>query len=207
MFSAIARSNEGTDVITWLTIAASVVALTASIASFWLHSRRAIPKPTGLPLSMTVALATPPMSSPASSVADLPAGGEPDALEKLLASSSVGPDTTAQALLLLAHSTVLALGQAIGEPAQDGLHTESDLLHFTADENGEERTFLPIFTRADTLRRALERYPDWRDQAVLEISAGDLLAARDPNVAVAVNPWSHLALEIPPDSQAIPPSR
>jgi hypothetical protein len=198
----IATANEHTDVITWLAIGASTGALVTAVFAFWLRTRRAIPKPKGRPVNRPVDLTIAPTPSPASSVLDWPTGQKPDELEKLLASTAVGSEKVQRASNLLATSTVLALGRGVGERTADGTHTESDLLHFTTEQDGVEHVYLPVFTRADTLRRALEQNPDWREQDVLQIDAGDLLNARGPDVALAVNPWSHLALAIPPPTEA-----
>lgn len=83
---------------------------------------------------------------------------------------------------------VYALGQQVNEL---GEAPSSDLLHFTIDsDDGTELTMLPIFTRADTMRTALLRNPEWQEFSVLEINGRALLDNIDTDVNVVVNPWT-----------------
>lgn len=104
---------------------------------------------------------------------------------------------------LLKRTQVFTLGHPAGDTSVPGHGTESDLLHFTIDEGqGKERVFMPLFTRFDVMKDALLRNPDWQQLSVLETNGGDLIANRDKDVALVVNPWSRrLEWQLPPTGE------
>jgi hypothetical protein len=61
---------------------------------------------------------------------------------------------------------------------------------------------VPIFTRPDIMRAALLRNPDWRTVNPIEVSGGDLLDTRDPDVAFVIDPWSPLEFQLPPPERS-----
>jgi hypothetical protein len=124
-------------------------------------------------------------------------GGQ-HALDTAIAMHPDAPGKLAEVRGVLAASDVYALGGPAGEISVPGQGTESDLLHFTIDANGEDRVMLPVFTQPDILRQTLLRNPDWQSLSVLQINGGDLLSARDPDVTLIINPWSQLEFQIPP---------
>lgn len=100
---------------------------------------------------------------------------------------------------LLRAADIFVLGQPAGDTSVPGQGTESDILHFTVDDaEGHEQVLMPVFTRPDVMRSALQRNPDWQDQSVLQVSGGDLLANRDGDVTLVIDPWSSLEFQIPP---------
>jgi len=108
-----------------------------------------------------------------------------------------GADTEGIAALLRG-TDVLALGESAGEMSAQGQSTESDLLHFEVEHEGTRRVMLPIFTRAEALRDAVLRNPDWQSLSILQVNGGSLLENRDPDVTLVLNPWSSLEFQIPP---------
>jgi SseB protein N-terminal domain len=123
---------------------------------------------------------------------------EQQALEAVITSEALGSGKLAAVVELLAKSNIYALGEPAGDTSASGQGTESDLLHFTVEADGEDQTMLPVFTQSDFLKDALERNPDWGTLSVLELVGSDLLHARDPDVTLVVNPWSSLEFQIPP---------
>jgi hypothetical protein len=104
---------------------------------------------------------------------------------------------------LLAGTAIYALGEPAGDTSVPGQGTESDLLHFTIDEDEDELVMLPVFTNEEVLRDALIRNEDWLSLKVLEIDGGALLEARDDDVTLVVNPWSETTeFRVPPRSRA-----
>jgi hypothetical protein len=99
---------------------------------------------------------------------------------------------------LLRDVDVLALGNPAGDTSIPGQGTESDLLHFEVEEDEATRVMLPIFTRADALREALHRNPEWEALSILEINGDSLLDHRDRDVTLVLNPWSSFELQLPP---------
>jgi hypothetical protein len=96
----------------------------------------------------------------------------------------------------LARSNVYALGTPAGDTSVPSRGTESDLLHFTVED--EDHVMLPVFTQPQILRSALERNPEWQKLSVLELNGGELLDAIDDDVTTVINPWSDLEFRIPP---------
>ena len=91
----------------------------------------------------------------------------------------------------------------IGTPAGDtttmpGQGTESDILHFTVDDHGEELVMMPVFTNAKDMREALVKNEDWQEFSVLLVSGGALLDNRDPDVTLVIDPWSELEFQLEP---------
>jgi hypothetical protein len=102
-----------------------------------------------------------------------------------------------------AKTEIYALGQPAGDTSVPGQGTESDLLHFTIDdEDGTEKVLLPVFTRPDIMREALLRNPDWQTLSVLQINGQALLENVDADVTIVINPWSRLEFQIPPTAPA-----
>lgn len=98
-------------------------------------------------------------------------------------------------------STVVTLGQSAGDVTAEG-GSESDLLHFGADIDGQERVFLPVFTRMPALMAGLAKGgPMWWSLSVLAIEGGALLDNVDPDVTVVINPWTWLEYQIPPGAR------
>lgn len=126
-------------------------------------------------------------------------------LEQKIARDALPLDVT-NALL---NAGMLALGAPAGEvtggdPWDEALRgTESDLLHFTADatsaeDEEEERVYLPIFTRPDLMVTPLQNNPDWQELLVLGIRGADLLTNVDDDVTMVINPWSDLEYQLTP---------
>jgi hypothetical protein len=90
-----------------------------------------------------------------------------------------------------------------GEPWDEPLKgTEADLLHFTAEDDGEEeRVYLPVFTRPERMLTPLENNPEWKRLSVLSIRAGELLANVDDDVTLAINPWSEFEYHLSPGAR------
>jgi hypothetical protein len=100
---------------------------------------------------------------------------------------------------------VYALGYPAGDMAMPGMGTESDLLHFTIDDESKtERVMLPVFTRVDVMREALKRNPDWQTLMVLQVNGAALLENVDQDVVIVVNPWSPLEFQLPPPHRRVP---
>jgi len=98
----------------------------------------------------------------------------------------------------VASAGIYTLGHPAGDTSVPGHGSESDLLHFTIDdETGTELTLLPVFTNASTLRSALLRNPDWQKLSVLEIHGEALLANIDDEVTVVINPWTDQEFQLP----------
>lgn len=118
-------------------------------------------------------------------------------LEDVLASAHGDPEKSSLIRQALAEVHVYALGMPAGDIQAPGVRTESDLLHFTIDdEDGHEA--VPVFTRPEVARVALGRKPDWRSLYVMQISGRELLENIDANVTTIINPWSDLEFRIPP---------
>jgi hypothetical protein len=101
---------------------------------------------------------------------------------------------------------VYALGEPAGDTSVPGTGTESDLLHFTIDdEDGGEKVMLPVFTRPDVMREALIRNPDWQSLSVLQINGKALLENVDPEVSIVINPWSRLEFQLPSRDESLKP--
>jgi prevent-host-death family protein len=97
---------------------------------------------------------------------------------------------------------VFALGRPAGDTSVPGQGTDSDLLHFTVDdEHGREVVMLPIFTAVETLRSALIRNEDWQSLYVLLISGRALLQNVDADVTIVIDPWSDAEFQIPPTGE------
>jgi hypothetical protein len=103
----------------------------------------------------------------------------------------------------LKQSEVFALGQPAGTitTAKEGTgseSTESDLLHYTADdEKGNELVFLPLFTRPEFMDRPLRRNSEWQSLSTLRVDGGDVLENIDGDVTLVINPWSRLEFRVP----------
>ena len=95
-------------------------------------------------------------------------------------------------------SEVWVLGLPAGEVSNAGHGSESEILHFSVDEAGEEEMqFLLAFTSVDTLRQALLRNPEWAAQmSVLQVDGGALLENIEKDVVIVVNPWTPLEYEV-----------
>jgi transcriptional regulator with XRE-family HTH domain len=131
---------------------------------------------------------------------------EPTAVERAIAEvdSEGGSERVREQL---ANAEILALGTPTGTVSKDGMTgTESDLLHFTVDEDERAVVLLPVFTRPGFLREPLLRNPDWQRFSVLQINGGSLLGNIDPGVHIVINPWSPLEFQLPskdePERQA-----
>jgi hypothetical protein len=95
-------------------------------------------------------------------------------------------------------SRFLTLGSPAGE-VTNGHGSQSDLLHFTADIDGQEQVFLPVFTRMPALMTGLAKGgPMWWGLSVLSIEGGALLDNIDSDVTVVINPWTWLEYQLPP---------
>jgi hypothetical protein len=104
---------------------------------------------------------------------------------------------------LLTSAEVFVLGEPAGDTSVPGVGSESDILHYSADsDGGDERAFMPLFTRVDVLKRALEENSEWESLSVLRVDGGALLKSRDNDVTLVINPWSKLEFEILPDDGA-----
>jgi hypothetical protein len=134
----------------------------------------------------------------------VPAAEEPveqQALEAAIADESLSWRKLPIVIGLVARTNVYALGEPAGDVSVPGQGTESDLLHFTVDSDGQERVMLPVFTRSDLMSEALARNPNWGSLSVLELDGEDLLRAYDPDVTLVLNPWSSLEFQIPPEAR------
>lgn len=101
---------------------------------------------------------------------------------------------------------IYALGQPAGDTSVPGQGTESDLLHFTIDDDkGGEKVMLPVFTRPDIMRTALLRNPEWQMLSVLQVNGKALLENVDNDVTVVINPWSQLEFQIPSKDEETSP--
>ncbi len=86
---------------------------------------------------------------------------------------------------------------ALGKPVPgDGEAPSSDLLHCSFDRDAAEVTVLPVFTRADAIRIALLRYPEWQVYSVLKVKGRELIDNIDPDVNIIVNPWTATEFEL-----------
>jgi len=104
---------------------------------------------------------------------------------------------------LLKRADLFVLGRPATGPGGK-LGEESDILHFTADdEDGHEHVFMPVFTRRDALRDALRRNPDWQTLSVLQVDGGKLLPNVDDDVTLVIDPWiGPLERQLPPEGKA-----
>lgn len=133
-----------------------------------------------------------------------PSADKKGVLERFALASAIeaGADEAA-VMTLLKKANMYALGQLAGDTSVAGQGTESDILHFTIDdEGGNEQVLLPIFTSNTTMREALSRNPDWLDLSVLEINGADLLKNIDDDVTLVTNPWTPGEYQLSPDSRA-----
>jgi transcriptional regulator with XRE-family HTH domain len=97
----------------------------------------------------------------------------------------------------LGRTEILALGSPAGTVSRDGMTgTESDLLHFTVDDDGRDIVLLPVFTRPGFMREPLLQNPSWQRLSVLELNGGSLLANLDADVRIVINPWSALEFQL-----------
>lgn len=120
-------------------------------------------------------------------------------LEVLIALRGDQPDKATQVRQQFEKTDVYALGYPAGDTSVPGQGTESDLLHFTInDETGTERTMLPVFTRPEVMRDALLRNPEWQTLSVLQVHGKDLLDHVGLDVTVVINPWSSLEFQLLP---------
>lgn len=95
-------------------------------------------------------------------------------------------------------STVFALGRPAGEVTAEG-SSESDLLYFKADVDGQEQVFLPVFTRMPALMTGLAKGgPMWWTLQILAVEGSALMDSVDPNVTIVINPWTWLEYQLPP---------
>jgi excisionase family DNA binding protein len=121
-----------------------------------------------------------------------------DELETVLSTAADQPDAVERVRAALGHSHIYTLGRPAGEHVGPGMHTETDLLHFTIeDASGHERVMLPVFTRINIMREALQRNPEWAGLAVLEVDGQQLLKNVDSDVIIVVNPWSGFEFQLP----------
>jgi tetratricopeptide (TPR) repeat protein len=98
----------------------------------------------------------------------------------------------------VASGWLYALGYVAGDTSLPGHGTESDLLHFTVeDETGTDVTMLPVFTSASALRSGLLRNPEWQELSALEVDGEALLTNIDDDVAVVINPWTSQEFLLP----------
>ncbi len=105
---------------------------------------------------------------------------------------------------LLEPAMVYVLGEPAGDISVPGQGTESNILHFTIDDEDEdeskEQLLVPIFTRADVLEDALIRTPDWQIYSVLEVNGGILLTNLERGVIPVVDPWSRFEFQLSPNA-------
>jgi SseB protein N-terminal domain len=122
------------------------------------------------------------------------------ALQRFALESAIKAHANTKAVeSLLKVTQVYVLGHPAGDTSTPGYGTESDILHFTIDEDhGEEHSYMPIFTRPDAMRKALLRNPDWQELSILEVDGGALIADRDHDVTLVVNPWSKYEWQLEP---------
>jgi tetratricopeptide (TPR) repeat protein len=114
-------------------------------------------------------------------------------VERALLDHRMGRIDNEQLRAVLSGTPLLALGQA--PPDEEG----SDLLHFTVDDtDGQERAYMPLFTRFDVMHDALVRNPSWFGLAVLEVEAQALMSNIDDDVTAVLNPWSVLEVALSP---------
>lgn len=96
---------------------------------------------------------------------------------------------------------IYALGAPAGQKSRNR-GTESDLLHFTIDdEAGTEIVLLPIFTTLSRIQPAIIMNPSWSLLSVLQLDGAALLQNIDDEVHVAINPWTDLEFRLPPHAQ------
>jgi hypothetical protein len=141
----------------------------------------------------------------ASAMRGLTAATDPIEAERVLQffalESAIGADADEASVrsLLAKCEAVIALGTPAGDTSIPGTGSETDLLHFVIDDPaGHEQTFVPLYTRQETLRESLLRNPDWQTLGILQIDASALLSSLDDDVTVVVNPWSALEYQIAP---------
>jgi Tfp pilus assembly protein PilF len=102
------------------------------------------------------------------------------------------PNDDEAVLERLLESKVYTLGSPAGHVSA-GRGTESDVLHFTVqDEEGKETVLLPVFTQPQLMRRALLQNPQWQALSVLELNGRDLYMHVGPDVSIVINPWTRL---------------
>jgi tetratricopeptide (TPR) repeat protein len=112
-------------------------------------------------------------------------------VERALLDHGMGRIDDEQLRSVLNGTQLLALGQ--DPPDEEG----SDLLHFTVDgADGQERAYLPLFTRLDVMHDALVRNPTWFGLSVLEVEAEVLMSNIDEDVTAVLNPWSVLEVAL-----------
>ncbi len=122
---------------------------------------------------------------------------------------AAGRGAMADVIGKFAEAHIFALGQPAGKVTEDG-GTESDLLHFTAnDESAEgvvtEVTYLPVFTRPQWMVSPLDNNPGWQSLSVLELDGRSLFLHVDDDVTIVINPWSKSEYKIRPADRAAKP--
>jgi tetratricopeptide (TPR) repeat protein len=119
-------------------------------------------------------------------------------LDEAIALQADEPGGAAAVLTRFLTSDIYALGSPGGDLSVPGRGTESNLLHFTVDdETGVEQVLLPVFTQPALMRHALLRNPDWQRLSVLQIGGRALYENAADDATIVVNPWSRLQFALP----------
>jgi hypothetical protein len=90
----------------------------------------------------------------------------------------------------------------LGDAAAQSQPGESDILHFTIDDdNGKESVICPAFTSKHALREALTLNSEWQHLDILEVDGGPLLTNLGADVALVIDPWTPLEYPLWPEEK------
>jgi|SRR5580704_5288873 hypothetical protein len=110
-----------------------------------------------------------------------------------------GPEGMNAVREMLAKYNIYVLGQPAGDTSIPGQGTESDLLHFTIDDEttGGEKVMLPCFTNEEAIAKSLVRNPEWQTLSVLMVHGGALLEHLEDDVTIVIDPWTEFEWQLP----------
>jgi prevent-host-death family protein len=126
-------------------------------------------------------------------------------LKEAIRTTSHMPDAVERVREALAQVDVLTLGRPAGRQPRHG--SESDVVTYAgSSEDGYANVVMPIFTSVAELRTALGRNPTWQALDVLELNGKGLVENVDPDVTIAIDPWSSSEFLVPPTSHRTLPT-
>jgi prevent-host-death family protein len=118
-------------------------------------------------------------------------------LKDAVRDASSVPDAVDRVRRALAQVDVLTLGRPAGHQQTHG--SESDVVTYVrSGEDGYANVIMPVFTSVEGLRAALGQNPSWQSLDVLELNGKGLVDNVDPDVTIAIDPWSSDEFLVPP---------
>jgi prevent-host-death family protein len=106
----------------------------------------------------------------------------------------------------LAHVNLLTLGRSSSRRAGAAGDVSDVVTYVASDEEGSESIAMPVFTDVAELRAALLQNPRWQSLQVLPLSGRGLIENIDPDVTIAIDPWSSSEFKVPPTSHRTLPT-